>query len=245
MKQKKSVILIISQEKHTQAQLKSYFLKEGYHTDTSYHVKNAWLKSNRNHYGLIIIDHAETGLSNIQLCIAVRKRLKTPIMLITENGKEDQRLAGFEAGADDCMEKPFSYKEMVWRTKAILRRSTIQALNATSRADYPTIKLSRLTINPSAHRILVDGTEIHLSLKEFDLLYYLALHADIVHTRSHLLGIVWRQSEVNDYRTVDTHIKRLREKLTPISPDVGAMIKTVRGVGYIFSKGKHSNMEAE
>ncbi|WP_141501101.1 response regulator transcription factor [Paenibacillus luteus] len=245
MKQKKNMILIISQEKHTYNHLNAYFLKEGYLTDTTFNVNHAMLKLNHNHYGLIIIDHSTTGLTNIQICSAIRKRLKTPIMLITENGKESQRLAAFEAGADDCVEKPVSYLEMVLRAKAIIRRTTDQVIQSTSRTSFPAIELTHLMIYPSAHRILVDGTAIHFSLKEFDLLYYLVLNAEMAHTRPHLLGVIWRESDVNDYRTVDTHIKRIREKLSAISPTVGGMIRTVRGVGYLFSEGNQSILEAK
>jgi two-component system response regulator ResD len=234
LRQKTSTILIISSEKHSQTLLKSIFTKEGYSTDTAYDARNALLKSNHNHYGLIIIDHLATGFTNIQLCMMIRKKIKTPILLITEQGNEDQRLAAFEAGADDCMEKPLSYKELIWRANAILKRSSIQAYQPRNRNDFLPLHLKKLIIDPSAHRIVVEGKELHLPLKEFDLLYYLVLHAGVVHSRLQLLEVVWQQTEANDYRTVDTHIKRLREKLTIVSPEVGSMIKTVWSVGYLF-----------
>ncbi|WP_042166736.1 response regulator transcription factor [Paenibacillus gorillae] len=234
MKHKKGVILIVSPDKHVHVLLKSLFLKEGYVTESTYNPNAALFKSNPDHYSLMIIDQLAGGMTNIQLCVSIRKKLQIPILLFTPTGREDYRLAAFEAGADDCMEKPFSYKELVLRAQAILKRTSAQILKGVNRTEYRTIQLKRIVINPSAHRVVVDDHSIHLSLKEFDLLYYLVLNKDIAHTRSQLLDAVWRQSDVYDHRTVDTHIKRIRDKLSAISPEVGAMITTVRGIGYSF-----------
>ncbi|GGG60274.1 response regulator transcription factor [Paenibacillus radicis (ex Gao et al. 2016)] len=245
MKQKKGVILIVSPDKHVHVVLKSLFLKEGYVTESTYSPNHTLFKSNPDHYSLIIIDELTGGMTNIQLCLSIRKKLQIPILMFTPNEREDQRLAAFEAGADDCMEKPLSYKELVLRTRAILKRTSAQILKGVSRTVYRTIQLKRIVINPSAHRVVVDDRSIHFSLKEFDLLYYLVLNADIAHTRSQLLDAVWRQADVYDHRTVDTHIKRIRDKLSAISPEVGAMITTVRGIGYSFRECPTGVVEVE
>ncbi|MGO4542853.1 response regulator transcription factor [Paenibacillus sp. 2TAB19] len=234
MRPDKSVILIVSSEKQTQKQLKSLYQNEGYLTDITPDVRQTLLKTHHNHYKLIVIDRLTSSYTNIQLCITLRKKVKTPILLFTDLGSESQRLAAFEAGADDCMEKPLFYEELLCRSKAIIKRSSKQdELLKNRNANIP-LHLKRLLIDPTAHRILVEGCEVYLALKEFDLLYYMVLHEGVVHSRSQLLEAVWRQTKANDYRTIDTHIKRLREKLVHVSPEVGNMIKTVWGVGYLF-----------
>lgn len=151
--------------------------------------------------------------------------------MITAKGEESSRLRGFEAGADDYVTKPFSPREVVARVKAILKRSSATAyLEAESQKDL--IELPHLRIEHLAHRVLADGKEVNLRPKEYDLLYYLAQSPDRVFSREQLLKDVWQYDYFGDLRTVDTHIKRLREKLKEVSPEAAQMIVTVWGIGY-------------
>jgi two-component system, OmpR family, response regulator ResD len=139
---------------------------------------------------------------------------------------------GFEAGTDDYVIKPFSPRELVHRVKAVLRRSSATAFLSTEMETHNVIVFPELTIDHDAHEVRAGGTEVSLTPKEYELLHYLASSPDKVFTREELLRDVWNYEFFGDLRTVDTHIKRLREKLNRASPKAAAMIHTVWGVGY-------------
>jgi two-component system response regulator ResD len=144
-------------------------------------------------------------------------------MLLTARGEEFDKLFGFELGADDYLVKPFSPKELIARVKALLRRSEIKNSDSVSYLQIGEIKINRLS-----REVTVCGKEINLTNKEYELLYFLADHPKIVFTREQLLLKVWGYEQYGDPRTVDTHVKKLREKLGPYS----SCINTMWGVGY-------------
>ncbi|HZG16870.1 MAG TPA: response regulator transcription factor, partial [Candidatus Bathyarchaeia archaeon] len=169
----------------------------------------------------------------IEVCQRIREQKATPIIMLTAKGEETNRVNGFEAGADDYVVKPFSPREVVFRVKAILRRSSATAYLKTEVApSHSVLVFANLTIDHDAHKVLASGQEVNLTPKEYELLHYLALSPDKVFTREELLKDVWHYDFFGDLRTVDTHIKRLREKLNRVSPDAAQMIATVWGVGY-------------
>lgn len=151
--------------------------------------------------------------------------------MLTARGEESNRVQGFEVGADDYVVKPFSPREVIYRVKAILRR-TASSAGMTSGGTSNNIVFPNLMIEHDAHRVTAGGQEVSLTPKEYELLHYLASSPDKVFSREQLLRDVWNYEFFGDLRTVDTHIKRLREKLTKSSPEAAAMITTVWGVGY-------------
>ncbi len=154
--------------------------------------------------------------------------------MLTAKGEEANRVQGFEVGADDYIVKPFSPREVVLRVKAVLRRAKQSSEESAGGTPGDIITFPHLKIDNEAHRVIVDGKEIGLTPKEYDLLYYLAKSPDKVFDRESLLKEVWRYEFFGDLRTIDTHVKRLREKLHDVSEDAARMIVTVWGLGYKF-----------
>jgi len=224
-------ILVVDDEERIRNLLRLYLEREGYEIDEADEGETALNKAMEKNYQLIILDLMLPKMDGIEVCRKLREKKATPVIMLTARGEESSRIQGFEVGADDYVPKPFSPRELVYRVKAVLRRSSAnQYLDADKTKNvliYP-----HLTIDHDAHRVTVDGKEVYLTPKEYDLLYYLALSPDKVFTREQLLKDVWNYEFFGDLRTVDTHIKRLREKLSSASKEAAEMIKTVWGVGY-------------
>ena len=162
-----------------------------------------------------------------QVCREIRKISNIPIIMLTAKGETFDKVLGLELGADDYMTKPFETKELVARVKAVLRRSDVKEQTADKELVFP-----KLTVNLSNYEIRIDGKLTEIPPKELELLYFLASNPNRVFTREQLLEEVWGFDYFGDSRTVDVHIKRLREKLEGI--DANWQLKTVRGVGYKF-----------
>jgi len=224
-------ILVVDDEERIRNLLRLYLEREGYEIDEADEGETALNKAMEKNYQLIILDLMLPKMDGIEVCRKLREKKATPVIMLTARGEESSRIQGFEVGADDYVPKPFSPRELVYRVKAVLRRSSAnQYLDADKTKNvliYP-----HLTIDHDAHKVTVDGKEVYLTPKEYDLLYYLALSPDKVFTREQLLKDVWNYEYFGDLRTVDTHIKRLREKLSSASKEAAEMIKTVWGVGY-------------
>lgn len=224
-------ILVVDDEERIRNLLRLYLEREGYEIDEADEGETALNKAMEKNYQLIILDLMLPKMDGIEVCRKLREKKATPVIMLTARGEESSRIQGFEVGADDYVPKPFSPRELVYRVKAVLRRSSAtQYLDAEKTKNvliYP-----HLTIDHDAHKVTVDGKEVYLTPKEYDLLYYLALSPDKVFTREQLLKDVWNYEYFGDLRTVDTHIKRLREKLSSASKEAAEMIKTVWGVGY-------------
>ena len=174
---------------------------------------------------LVILDVMLPGLSGMAVCQAMRDDTATsriPVIMLTARGDEADRLAGFERGADDYVTKPFSPKELVARVTALLRRTT------TAVAQPSIVKYGSITIDADRHRVTVEGDEVRLTAKEFLLLQYLVRHRGRVLSRDVLLTDVWEYQYTGGTRTVDVHIRRLREKM----PVLNEAIETVKQFGY-------------
>ena len=201
----------------------------------------------REHPDLVILDLMLPILDGMEVCRRIRNWANTPILMLTARQGEDERVAGLEAGADDYLVKPFSPRELVSRVKAILRRSATTPTNAKTStlstnseerlaaAHQPAeeIRFDALIINLPSRRVMANGEQLTLTVKEFDLLVALASSPDRVFTRESLLNQVWGYSYLGDGRTVDVHIGTLRKKLEAI-PGIPHHIQTVWGVGYKF-----------
>jgi two-component system response regulator ResD len=177
---------------------------------------------------LIVLDLMLPGIDGMEVCRRVRASSATPIIMLTAKGEEVDKLVGLEVGADDYMTKPFSPRELAARVKAVLRRSTPQ-----SQVDGDALRFNGLRINGRTRTVENSGTQVHLTAREFDLLFFLASHPNQVFTRDQLLDSVWDFEFPGDGNTVTVHIRRLRSKLES-DPSRPRYLKTVWGVGYKF-----------
>jgi two-component system phosphate regulon response regulator PhoB len=179
---------------------------------------------------LILLDWMLPGQSGAALARLWRKHPRSkgvPIIMITARSEESDKVQGLDAGADDYLTKPFSTQELLARIRAVLRRRLPEAIN-------DAVQVGDLVLDAAAHRVSFRGRELKTGPTEFKLLHYLMKHADRVHSRANLLDRVWGDHVFIEERTVDVHIKRLREALG----EAGAMVETVRGAGYRLSAGQ-------
>ncbi|MFJ8256237.1 response regulator [Peribacillus asahii] len=227
-------ILVVDDEERIRRLLKMYLEREEYIIDEAENGDTALTKALENDYNLILLDIMMPGKDGIEVCRELREKKATPIIMLTAKGEEVNRVQGFEVGTDDYIVKPFSPREVVLRVKALLRRSASTNYIQTETTAKDVIVFSHLTIDNDAHRVLADEKEVSLTPKEYELLYFLAKSPDKVFDREQLLKEVWHYEFFGDLRTVDTHVKRLREKLNRISENAAKMIVTVWGVGYKF-----------
>ncbi|WP_102274708.1 response regulator transcription factor [Cytobacillus massiliigabonensis] len=227
-------ILVVDDEERIRRLLKMYLERENYSIDEAEDGNEAVAKALGNEYDVILLDLMMPGKDGIEVCREVREKKATPIIMLTAKGEEVNRVQGFEVGTDDYIVKPFSPREVVLRVKALLRRSSKTSFIQTETTAKDVIVFPHLTIDHDAHRVLADGKEVSLTPKEYELLYFLAKSPDKVFDREQLLKEVWHYEFFGDLRTVDTHVKRLREKLNKVSEQAAKMIVTVWGVGYKF-----------
>lgn len=230
-------VLIVDDEERIRRLLKMYLERENYVIEEAEDGEEALEKALANHYDLILLDLMMPGKDGIEVCKELREKKATPIIMLTAKGEEVNRVQGFEAGTDDYIVKPFSPREVVLRVKALLRRSSPTTYLQTEPSAKDLIVFPHLTIDNDAHRVTADGQEVSLTPKEYELLCFLAKTPDKVYDREQLLREVWHYDFFGDLRTVDTHVKRLREKLNRVSPEAAKMIVTVWGVGYKFEVG--------
>jgi two-component system response regulator ResD len=225
-------ILVVDDEERIRRLLKMYLEKENYIVDEAEDGETALQKALDTDYDLILLDLMLPGIDGIDVCSKVRQSKNTPIIMLTAKGEETNRVQGFEVGADDYVVKPFSPREVIFRVKAILRRSLLVHTHLNQVETDSNLVFDHLVIENDAHRVTAGGKEVQLTPKEYELLLYLATSPDKVFSREDLLKDVWNYEFFGDLRTVDTHVKRLREKLNKVSEEAASMITTVWGVGY-------------
>ncbi len=222
MKNKK--ILLVEDEKSLRQLIKTYFLKEGAEVIESEDGRIALENFENNDFDLIVLDIMLPEYDGWSVCKRIREKSDIPILMLTARSEENDKLFGFELGADDYMTKPFSLKELIARSKALIKRSK-KEIEMKDILIIDNIKIDRLS-----HKVFIDNTEIDFSPKEYDLLNYFVINKNQALSREMILDGVWGYDYFGDLRTVDTHIKRLRQKLE----DHGDKIVTVRGFGYRF-----------
>lgn len=227
-----SKILVVDDEERIRRLLKMYLEKEGYEVEEAEDGESALSLAMNRDYALILLDVMLPGIDGIEVCTRLRQVKATPVVMLTAKGEEMNRVQGFEVGADDYVVKPFSPREVIYRVKAILRRSSATAFLTKEMNTSNSIVFPHLIIEHDAHRVSAGGQEVSLTPKEYELLHYLAVSPDKVFSREDLLKDVWNYEFFGDLRTVDTHVKRLREKLNKVSSEAASMITTVWGVGY-------------
>lgn len=227
-----SRILVVDDEERIRRLVRMYLERSGFQVDEAEDGKRALDMTLEGTYSLIILDLMLPGMDGRDVCAQIRQYYQTPIIMLTAAGDEMNRIQGFELGADDYVVKPFSPRELVMRVKALLKRAGEPEV--TKNDLQQVLSFAGLTIHMDARRVEVTNREVSLTPKEFDLLVYMAQRPDKVFGREELLRDVWNYQFYGDQRTVDTHVKRLREKLGQYSEQVSRYIVTVWGVGYKF-----------
>ncbi|MDI6710195.1 MAG: response regulator transcription factor [Thermoanaerobacterales bacterium] len=218
-------ILVVDDEEPVQELARMYLAREGFRVVSAYDGEDALQRVHEHAPDLVVLDIMLPKLDGWTVCRTLRKELPVPIIMLSAKGEEYDRVLGLELGADDYITKPFSPRELVARVKAVLRRAK------GDQGGEHVLTYGPLTIDYQARRVDLDGQEITLAPKEFDLLWTLAGHPGRVFSRDQLLSQVWGYDYFGDPRTVDTHVKRLREKLRGGGANY---IKTVWGLGYRF-----------
>ena len=221
-------ILVADDDANIAELLRLYLEKEGYTVCVAGDGEEALQKFSAENPDMVLLDIMMPRLDGWQTCREIRKKSDCPIIMITAKGETFDKVLGLELGADDYIVKPFDTKEVVARIKAVLRRTGKNA----SDNDPKEVSYDKLVVNMVKYELKVDGKVVDTPPKELELLYHLASNPNRVYTRDQLLDEVWGFEYYGDSRTVDVHIKRLREKLEGVSDQWS--LKTVWGVGYKF-----------
>ena len=227
----KERILIVDDDRNICELLRLYLEKEGYETYLAHDGETAVNMHAEMDIDLVLLDVMMPRVDGWEACRRIRAKKETPIIILTAKGETFDKVLGLELGADDYIVKPFDTKEVVARIKAVLRR-TGRTTVAKSDASEGEIVFEDLVINITKYELKVKGEVVDTPPKEMELLYYLAKNSNKVFTRDALLDEVWGFEYYGDSRTIDVHIKRLREKLEGVSEKWS--LKTVWGVGYKF-----------
>ena len=223
----KCKILIVDDDKNICELLRLYLEKEDFDTITAGNGLNAIEIYNEENPDLILLDIMLPGIDGWQVCREIRKNSDVPIIMLTAKGETFDRILGLELGADDYIPKPFDTKEVIARVKAVLRRSGVF-----DNKNVKMVKFDKLSINLTNYELIVNDIQVDTPPKELELIFHLASNPNRVYTRDQLLDEVWGFDYYGDSRTVDVHVKRLREKLEGVSDKWP--LKTVWGVGYKF-----------
>jgi len=222
-------IVIVEDEPSISEVVGLYLKRAGFDVTTFPDGLSAYEQFAKKLPDLVILDVMLPGMDGFSLIRSIRDRSDVPVILLTSRREESDRIAGLELGADDYVVKPFSPQELVSRVRAVLRRTQ-------SKSDTPaqgTIQIDNIKINPQTREVFIDGSNVILTAKEFDLLYHLAIHPRQVFSRDQLLESIWGLRDFIDPSTVTVHIRRLREKIEK-DPTAPTHLLTSWGVGYKF-----------
>ena len=222
-------LLVVDDEARIRELIKKYATFEHYDVTEAENGMQAVELCRRHSYDLIIMDVMMPDLDGFSACREIRKHSNVPILMLSARGEEYDKLHGFELGIDDYVVKPFSPRELMMRVGAVLRRA--QAPGAAENV-HETVRIENMLVDFTARQVTIDGTEVELSPKEYDLLFFMVRNRGIALTRDRLISEVWGYDFFGDDRTLDTHIKLLRKQLGSYA----RYITTLRGVGYRFEK---------
>lgn len=231
----KQRILIVDDDENIAELISLYLIKECFSTETASTGQEALKLAASYNPHLILLDIMLPDIDGYEVCTEIRKTRQTPIIMLSAKGEVFDKVLGLKLGADDYMIKPFDSNELVARVKAVLRRSsgiaeqTNTAINTDYQGDY--VEYDHLLINITNYMVIFEGKQIEMPPKELELLYFLASRPNHVFTRDQLLDQLWGYDYIGDSRTVDVHVKRLREKL---NENYNWSIATVWGKGYKF-----------
>ena len=223
-------ILVVDDEKLLVKGMKFNLENEGYEVDCAYDGAAAVELARNGRFDLIILDVMMPELDGLQACMRIREFSNVPIIMLTAKGEDTDKIIGFECGADDYITKPFNLLELKARVRALLRRSGAGGQRQTAGK----LTAGHITLDPAQRAAWRDGQKVELTAKEFDLMELLMRNPGRVYSRENLLNVVWGYEYIGDYRTVDVHVRRLREKLEldPANPEY---IRTKWGVGYYLA----------
>ena len=221
-------VLIVEDDRNIQELLQMYLEKEGYAVTTAADGGKGLEKFRAIKPDLVLLDVMMPVMDGWAVCRAIRAESQTPVIMLTAKGETDDKVTGLKSGADDYITKPFEMREVLARIEAVLRRTGGTAAEVKARR----LVYDKLIIDMDAFELTVDGKKVDTPPKEMELLYHLASSPNRVYTRNQLLDEVWGFDYFGDSRTVDVHVKRLREKLEGVSDKWS--VKTVWGVGYKF-----------
>lgn len=226
----KQKILIVDDDNNIAELISLYLTKECFETMIAGDGETALLLADSFEPNLILLDLMLPGIDGYQVCREIRAKSSTPIIMLSAKGEIFDKVLGLELGADDYMEKPFDSKELVARVKAVLRRYK-PSPTVSQTPDIKCVEYPDLTVNQTNYSVLYKGNPVDMPPKELELLYFLAASPNHVFTREQLLDQIWGYEYIGDTRTVDVHIKRLREK---INDHESWRIATIWGIGYKF-----------
>ncbi len=218
-------VLVAEDEERLRKIVRTYLQRDGYEVLEARNGQEAIDLLDENAVDLVILDVMMPEVDGWSVLRQLRSESDLPVIMLTARGDEEDKLFGFELGAEDYMTKPFSPRELMARVRVVMKRRE-------KRAAESFVKMGEIVLSPQSHQVQVDGSEIVLSPKEYELLFYFVNNAHRVLTREMILDRVWGYDYFGDDRTVDTHIKRLRKKLGV----AGKQIVTVRGAGYRFEE---------
>ena len=223
-------ILVVDDEQMIREALTSYLEKQGCHVFQAETGREALQVFQRESVSFVILDLLLPDLSGEEVCIQIRKESRVPVIMLTAKTMETDMLNGLDIGADDYITKPFNILEVKARIKAIMRRA---GKNATQETKAKVVEVGELRLDCEGRRVFIGTREINLTAKEFDVLELLVFNPNKVYSRENLLNIVWGYEYPGDVRTVDVHIRRLREKIES-NPSEPKYVHTKWGVGYYF-----------
>ncbi len=223
-------VLVVDDEKLIVKGLKFSLEQEDMEVDVAYDGGEAFEKIKNNEYDIVLLDIMLPVYTGIEVCQMVREFSNVPIIMLTAKGEDMDKIMGLEYGADDYITKPFNILEVKARIKAILRRSSKKT---DSVKPVNIMEINGMKIELDSRRVFVNGKELNLTAKEFDLLELLMSHPNKVYSRNELLDTIWGTTYPGDARTVDVHVRRLREKIED-NPGEPVYIHTKWGVGYYF-----------
>ena len=221
-------VLIVEDDKNIQELLQLYLEKEGYAVTLAADGQQGLAKFRAIKPDLVLLDVMMPVMDGWEVCTAIRAESRTPVIMLTAKSELEDKITGLKSGADDYITKPFEMRELIARIEAVLRRTESAAADQKLRR----LVFDKLVIDMDAFELLIDGKKVEAPPKEMELLFYLASSPNRVYTRNQLLDEVWGFDYFGDSRTVDVHVKRLREKLEGVSEKW--CLRTVWGVGYKF-----------
>lgn len=227
----KQRILIVDDDENIAELISLYLTKECFDTKIVYNGEDALTAFSSYQPNLILLDLMLPGIDGYQVCREIRARSSTPIIMLSAKGEVFDKVLGLELGADDYIMKPFDSKEMVARVRAVLRRTQPARAAEEEKDKTKCVEYEGIVINLTNYSVVCDGQNVDMPPKELELLYFLASSPNQVFTREQLLDHIWGYEYIGDTRTVDVHIKRLREK---IKDHANWSISTVWGIGYKF-----------
>ena len=230
-------VLVVEDEASFVEALRIGLAREGFRVEVAVDGAEALARFDDVNPDLVLLDVMLPKVSGIDVCRQLRKISQVPIIMVTAKGAEIDTVVGLEVGADDYVTKPYRMRELVARMRAVMRRQTPAASDGAASVSEGTVVVGAVSLDPEEHRVVIDGQEVQLPLKEFELLHLLLANAGRVLSRDMLIDRVWGSDYVGDTKTLDVHVKRLRGKLEADSANPTRIV-TIRGLGYKYERAK-------